>query len=321
MRAEHRTHPDQSQDADSKNPIDGKSREIATFAVFLCQNLIMQFADVKNDIAFRKIFGNEQKTAPLISFLNASLELEGDERVASVSLANPYQFPRIAGEKATILDVRATDQSGRKFVVEMQVADKTGFDKRVQYYLSRDYSMQIDKGEDYPLLHPAYFIGILDFPFGTGPDYHTRHLILNKATNEHLLKGVQFSFIELPKFTKEMHELETPIDKWTYFIKHSEELHVIPDFANEDEGLKTAFIEADKYQWSKEELKAYDNVGIKEQDERGEKEIVAKRAKEENTIEIILEMDNEGFTIPQIARVTKKSEEEVEQILDNHKNK
>jgi hypothetical protein len=32
--------------------------------------------------------------------------------------------------------------------------------------------MQIDKGEDYPLLHPAYFIGILDFPFGTDTDYN-----------------------------------------------------------------------------------------------------------------------------------------------------
>jgi hypothetical protein len=58
---------------------------------------------------------------------------------------------------------------------------------------------------------------------------------MNKASNEHLLKDIQFSFIELPKFTKEMDELESPIDKWTYFIKHSEELHVIPDFANEDD--------------------------------------------------------------------------------------
>ena len=49
----------------------------------------MQFADIKNDIAFRKIFGDEQKTAPLISFLNASLELKGDHRVVSVSIANP----------------------------------------------------------------------------------------------------------------------------------------------------------------------------------------------------------------------------------------
>lgn len=281
----------------------------------------MDFADIKNDIAFRKIFGNEQKTAPLISFLNASLELEGGHQVISVSIANPYQFPRIAGEKATILDVRATDQSGRKFVVEMQVADKIGFDKRVQYYISRDYSMQIDKEENYPLLHPAYFIGILDFPFGTDTDYHTRHLIMNKMTNEHLLKDIQFSFIELPKFTKEIHQLETSIDKWTFFIKHSEEMHVIPHFANGDEGLKTAFLEADKYKWSKEELKAYDNVTIKEKDERGEKELVELKAKEEgkeeSKIEMILEMDKEGFSIQQIAKVSKKSEQEVSQIIDN----
>jgi predicted transposase/invertase (TIGR01784 family) len=278
----------------------------------------MQFADIKNDIAFRKIFGNEQKTAPLISFLNASLELEGDHRVVSVSIANPYQFPRIAGEKATILDVRATDQSGRKFVVEMQVADKTGFDKRVQYYLSRDYSMQIDKGEDYPLLHPAYFIGILDFPFGTDSDYHTRHLIMNKATQEHLLKDIQFSFIELPKFTKEIHELETAIDKWTFFIKKSEELHVIPDFANEDEGLKTAFIEADKYQWSKEELKAYDNVTIKEQDERGEREkaveVASKAAEKQAKIEVAKKLKEMGLPNSDIKKATGLADDEINEL-------
>lgn len=277
----------------------------------------MRFADIKNDIAFRKIFGNEQKTAPLISFLNAALELDGEHQVVRVSIANPYQFPRIAGEKASILDVRATDQSGRKFVVEMQVADKTGFDKRVQYYISRDYSMQIDKGEDYPLLHPAYFIGILDFPFGTDANYHTRHLILNKVTHEHRLKDIQFSFIELPKFLKDIHELETPIDKWTYFIKHSEELFVIPDFAQEDEGLKTAFIEADKYQWSKEELKDYDNVGIKEQDERGEKALVAQKAKEEGLLEGIEagKEEKEAETVIKL-HLKGKLDDEIADLLD-----
>jgi predicted transposase/invertase (TIGR01784 family) len=274
----------------------------------------MNFADIKNDIAFRKIFGNEQKTAPLVSFLNASLELEGDHRVVSVSIANPYQFPRIAGEKATILDVRATDQSGRKFVVEMQVADKTGFDKRVQYYISRDYSMQIDKGEHYPLLHPAYFIGILDFPFGTDSDYHTRHLIMNKTTNEHLLKDIQFSFIELPKFTKEMHELDSAIDKWTFFIKNSVNLHVIPDFADEDEGLKTAFMEADKYQWSKEELKAYDNVMIKEQDERGEKELVAQKAEKKGKMEVAKKMKEKGFPNSDISDFTGLTDSEINEL-------
>ncbi|MBT4605991.1 MAG: transposase, partial [Thiotrichales bacterium] len=37
----------------------------------------MKFADPKNDIAFKKIFGDKNKTAVLISFLNAILEFEG----------------------------------------------------------------------------------------------------------------------------------------------------------------------------------------------------------------------------------------------------
>jgi hypothetical protein len=41
----------------------------------------MKFVDVKNDVAFRKIFGNENKKVILISFLNAVLGLEGQSRV------------------------------------------------------------------------------------------------------------------------------------------------------------------------------------------------------------------------------------------------
>ena len=44
----------------------------------------MQFADVKNDIAFRKIFGNETKKEILISFLNAVLTLEGEKQMVVV---------------------------------------------------------------------------------------------------------------------------------------------------------------------------------------------------------------------------------------------
>ncbi len=37
----------------------------------------MQFVDPRNDIAFRKIFGDEQHKGVLISFLNALLDLGG----------------------------------------------------------------------------------------------------------------------------------------------------------------------------------------------------------------------------------------------------
>ncbi|MBK9461689.1 MAG: Rpn family recombination-promoting nuclease/putative transposase [Sphingobacteriales bacterium] len=128
----------------------------------------MRFADIKNDVAFRKIFGNQKKSIVLVSFLNAVLDLEGLNRITKVTIINPYLLPRIAGEKASIIDVRATDQRGRQFIVEMQVADKKGFEKRVQFYTSRDYSMQIEKGEDYPKLKPTYFIGILNLALDLG---------------------------------------------------------------------------------------------------------------------------------------------------------
>ena len=94
----------------------------------------MRFVDVKNDVAFHKIFGNEKKTEILVSFLNAILKLEGKNRIQEVSIINPYLVPRIAGEKASVIDVRAKDEKGRQFVIEMQVADVEGFGKRVQYY-------------------------------------------------------------------------------------------------------------------------------------------------------------------------------------------
>ena len=47
---------------------------------------------------------------------------------------------------------------------------------------------------------------------------------------------------------------------------------------------------------------------------------IIKKAKEERDIELILRMDKEGFTIPQIARVTQKSEDEIKKILNEHRN-
>ena len=51
----------------------------------------MKFADPKNDLAFKKIFGNENHKNILISFLNAVLDFKDEKVIVEVSLANPYQ--------------------------------------------------------------------------------------------------------------------------------------------------------------------------------------------------------------------------------------
>jgi len=197
----------------------------------------MKFVDIKNDIAFRKIFGNENKKEILISFLNAVLELPKGKQISRIEIKNPYQLPEIKGLKSSILDVKVTDERNISYIIEMQVEEPDGFDKRVQYYTSKQYSSQINVGEEYPKLNQVIFIGILNFNFFEGNNYLTRHLIVNQKTGKQELKDLEFNFIELPKFEENKIKIDTLIEKWIYFIKKAPNLDVIP--ANvDDEGLK-----------------------------------------------------------------------------------
>ena len=162
----------------------------------------MKFVDVKNDVAFRKIFGNENRKEVLISFLNAVLFSETDRKIVDVEILTPYQLPELKGGKVTIVDVKARDQSSKNYIVEMQIAEVDGFDKRVLYYASKSYSSQIERGDLYEKLNPIFFIGILDFEVTQNTDYISRHKIIDLATGENFVKDIEFNFIELPKFRK-----------------------------------------------------------------------------------------------------------------------
>ena len=283
----------------------------------------MRFADIKNDVAFRKIFGNKKKTISLISFLNAVLGLEGSCRVVRVTLIDPYLVPRIKGEKASIIDVRATDMRGQQFIIEMQVADKKGFAKRVQYYTAKDYSLQILKGDDYVLLNPTYFIGILNFSFGNNPSYYTKHLTIDQETGEHLLADMQYAFIQLTKFKKKEKDLVTLVDKWTYFLKNARKLKFIPE-NTDDEGLKDAYEEAEMFNWSKEILMSYTVAGMREQDAIGElekakedgiEEGIEKGTKDEK-LNVARNALGKGATVLFVSEITGLSVDIVQKIAD-----
>ena len=284
----------------------------------------MRFVDVKNDVAFRKIFGNEKKKVILISFLNAILSLNGQDRIKDVTLLNPFQLPRIKGEKASIIDVRAIDNKGATFIIEMQVAEPDGLEKRILYYSSKDYAAQINSGDDYPLLRPVYFIGVLNFTYFSGTNYISKHLIIDEETGECTFKDIQFRFIELTKFKKKADQLVTIVDKWTFFIKNARKLEVVPS-NTDDEGLKEAYEEAAQHNWSKDEYDAYIYDGMREQDARGivtlaerrAAEKAEKEAKESQRNEIILEMNKEGFSISMISKIVKLDEAIVSQVIEN----
>lgn len=224
----------------------------------------MQFADVKTDIAFKKVFGCEQHKEILIGFLNAILDLQGERRIKTVTLKNPWQAPDLPILKETILDIKAVDHRDVTFIVEMQVKDNPCFDKRALFYTAKAYTAQIHKGEDYPKLNQVIFIGILDFNSFDGDNYLTRHLILNKETLKQELRDLEFNFIELRKFNKKEDELESIVEKWIYFIKNAGNLAMIPKSAEEIPELKEAYTQATMHTWSAKELEVYEYWQIRD---------------------------------------------------------
>jgi len=238
----------------------------------------LSFVNPKNDVAFRKIFGDENKKEILISFLNNILEFAGtNKEIVDITIKNPYQVPRLLELKETILDIKAVDKRGIHYIIEMQVFHTAAFEKRVLYYVSKAYHQQLDKGDDYPRLNQVIFLGFLDFAMFEGnPHYCTRHLFLEEKSNEHYFQDFELNFVELPKFNKPLDRLEDVKDKWIYFVKHAGDMKMIPEELQNPRELMEAFASANQMSWSRVEMEAYEERGILIQDERGRIEFAEK---------------------------------------------
>jgi predicted transposase/invertase (TIGR01784 family) len=211
------------------------------------------FVDPKVDIAFKKIFGNTNHPEVLISFLNAVLE----KNIVAVEILNPYQAPKIELLKTTILDVKARDKWGNEFIVEMQANPYYFFDKRALNYISNAYINQVPVGTDYAEHKPVYFIGVLNFNFFKSEKYLSKHFFINQENNKQEISLFELYFIELKKFTLDVHELVTILDKWTYFIQKAGELQVMPTELVSVPEIKIASESAARFKWETEELEYY----------------------------------------------------------------
>ena len=186
--------------------------------------MLYKFLDPKNDIAFKKIFGSEKNKDILIHFLNDMITFKGNAQIKSVTFLTTNQEPETAIHKTSIVDILCKDEKGNTYIVEMQVAKEKGFEKRAHYYASKAYCSQIHTGGEYHDLKEVIFLAIANFTmFPNKKGYKSDHIILDRESFENDLKDFSFTFIELPKFKKNIDQLTDIADKWSYFFKHAEE--------------------------------------------------------------------------------------------------
>ena len=297
----------------------------------------MQYLNPRNDVAFKKIFGDANNKDILIHFLNDVLDKKNEQRIVDVTLPNTNQLPEIAGSKESVLDVLCTDNNDVQYIVEMQVSGHKGFEKRAQYYAAKAYSSQAKEGDEYYNLKEVIFLAILDFTmFPNKAHYKSDHVILDKQNYEHNLKDFYFTFIELPKFTKtNPQDLVTYEEKWCYFFKHASELDNMRIFLetiknSEDNNIvggcnnviQKAYNVLEAHNWTEEELRIYERVEkirkdaiardayiIDEAEARGEA-----RGEAKAKIEIARNLKQANVAIETIVQVTELSQEEILKI-------
>jgi predicted transposase/invertase (TIGR01784 family) len=215
----------------------------------------MNFINPKTDYAFKKIFGSSESKDILISFLNAMI-YDGNSMIEDLEIINPNLPPIVQGLKDTYLDVKAKLNDGTLVIIEMQVLNVQSFGKRVLYNAAKTYAFQLQAGEGYRMLKPVIALTITDFEMFA----HSRNLIsrfVYKELHTNLKypeNEVDLVFIELPKFHKEQHQLESLTDKWIYFIKYARSLTSVPEEMDSVPEIHKAFDLANQVNLSREEL-------------------------------------------------------------------
>jgi predicted transposase/invertase (TIGR01784 family) len=190
----------------------------------------MRFISPKTDFAFKKIFGSTDSKDILISFLNAIL-YRGEPTIKDLEILNPYSASRVTGLKDTYLDVKAKITGDKTVIIEMQVLNVAAFDKRVLYNAAKTYATQLKSGEGYWKLKPVIALTITDFVMFENQERVISHFVFKE--NEDLFDypnhELELFFVELPKFHKELDDLETLTEKWIYFMKNTNQLEAVPE--------------------------------------------------------------------------------------------
>jgi predicted transposase/invertase (TIGR01784 family) len=275
--------------------------------------MVLKFLDPKNDVAFKKIFGTEKNKDILIHFLNDMLLFKNQKPIVDITFLKPSQGPEISSQKSSIVDVLCKDESGINYIVEMQVAKEKGFEKKAQYYAAKAYGSQLSIGGKHYALQEIVFLAISNeviFPEKKG--YKSDHVILDRKTYEHDLKNFSFTFLELPKFNKELDELQTMGERWAYFFKHAEETseEELEKLSSSDLIMKKAYTALNRFSWNEEELRTY------EQAEKRENAYLAsvEQKYDEGKLEMARELRKNGVAISLIAIASGLSEEEIQTL-------
>ena len=151
-----------------------------------------------SDGIFKMLIANEAKPERTVKFLNAMLDLSGENAIKTFTLGVP-ENPGVLNDKTAIFDIYGVSEAGGPILIEVQQNFNTLFVDRLIYYTSRVVSRTVKKSQDYNLPH-IYVLSLLtenQFPLERDTYLHHTQVVRNR----HLFYDkLDVYLIEIEKF-------------------------------------------------------------------------------------------------------------------------
>jgi len=277
------------------------------------------YLDPKNDLTFKRVFGEHKHLC--MSLINSMLPLE--KPIINIEYQTGELIPELTDVlRNTIVDVRCTDEDDRKFIVEMQLFWSESFKSRVLLNASKAYVMQLDKADKISLIRPVYALNFVNETFEKSPamkdEYFHHYKIVNIRNTEKQIKGLEFLFVELPKFKPQNRAEKKLQELWLRFLTEVNESTIeIPQELLDNEHTREAVGYMERAAYSKEQLLTYDKWKIDVLTERGMIDDAIAEGQMKEKIEIVLKALEMGMSIEDTGKLTNLSINQIEEIQRN----
>ena len=180
----------------------------------------------KVDCVFKALLGSEAHRALLVHFLNAVLAGDPGIRIQQIELLNPYNEREFETAKLSVVDVKARDEAGRWYQIEIQLALHAGLTARMLHTWSAIYHHQLRKGADFTTLQPVIAIWLLDEPLFPGRGaYHVPFVPYNRDHALTLSDHLRIDLLQLSEWPGPGEQTDE-LDRWLYLFRDGQEVDV-----------------------------------------------------------------------------------------------
>ena len=178
---------------------------------------------LRNDYAFKRVFGVEENKDVLQDLLKCILDIQPED-IAGLELLDKELHKDLISDKTGVLDVKLRLKNNTIIDIEIQNRWNSEFVQRTIFYWAKMYTENLKTSEVYTKLPKCITINIVGEGFDLNNLIHSEYNVIEKHINDRLSDELEIHFLNLAKVKEQQESFEQDEKKkklynWLKFIK------------------------------------------------------------------------------------------------------